>query len=165
MGMLASVTLVGGILGSLAVAAAGGEAERRVLAGLQPFSVEADELPPSLSASDLNLEQLRSFGEAHLGAAGLALADRAVQPKAPYLLIVMEGDCKPTGACSSLMELYVGWLLDTPRLPDGVRLVRVWIDQTQVYGVMASYQHAAERELGKMLEHFVSEYRAAKAGR
>jgi hypothetical protein len=61
------------------------------------------------------------------------------------------------------MQLYVGWLLDTPKLPDGVRLVRVWIDQTQVYGVMASYQRAAERGLSEILDRFVSEYRAAKA--
>jgi hypothetical protein len=161
---LASFTLVGGTLATLAVAAEGGEAERRVLAGLQPFTVEADELPRSLSASDLNVEQLRSFGEARLRAAGLPLADRGVQPKAPYLLIVMEGECKPTGAWSSLMQLYVGWLLDTPRLPDGVRLVRVWIDQTQVYGVIASYQCAAERQLSDLLDKFVSEYRTAKAG-
>ena len=161
---LALVALAGSVLAALAVAAEGGEAERRILAGLQPFTVEADELPPSLSGSDLNVEQLRSFGEARLRSAGLPLADRGVQPKAPYLLIVMEGECKPTGACSSLMQLHVGWLLDTPKLPDGVRLVRVWIDQTQVYGVMASYQHAAERALSEMLDSFVSAYRTAKQG-
>jgi hypothetical protein len=153
------------IVAVLPITSGAGETERRMLADLQPFTVEVDELPASMVGSDLDLEGLRSMGEARLRAAGMPLADRATRPRAPYLLIRLEGECRPTGACVSFLQLYLGWLLDTTRDPEGVRLVRVWLDQTQVYGNMAGYQGAASLALYRVLDAFVSEYRLAQAGR
>jgi hypothetical protein len=130
--------------------------QREMLAGLRAITLEMDASEPACVPPEVDVGQLRETGSALLRELGVPLANRAVQPNAPFVSLVLQSHCtQPWGRRAVTgVELHINWLTEVPNSPGTMRFTDVWLDSKFL-------ETSLDHTVRELLRNFAIDYHAA----